>query len=111
MHNVYMGFFDSLREPKIEFRHDISQNALVYFSMFCDNLQIWDRPFSVSHGTVIVDKPAISNKEISLKVFDNRINVFCRTFGIEDTIRKYKTDLDRYLNNGSRLISLGVYEE
>lgn len=111
IHNMYVDYFNNLPQSTKSVKHNILKNPFVYFSLFCDNMQIWDRPFSVSHGNVDLRIPSISHEDVSIEIFDNKIHLQFKSHQIENIIYNYRKGLDEYLKDASKLIVLGITEE
>lgn len=115
VHNVYAKTFNRIWSEKEKIdkqvKHNIITNPFVYFCLFCDNMQIWDRPLIISQGLSQIRKPTISSSEMFISVENNKINVKCISKDISDILTNYRDSLDEYLSNASKLISLEIIDK
>ncbi len=109
VHNMRISFFSKLYNTSV--KHEIIKNPFVYFCLFCDNMQIWDRPYRVNQGTFELETATISSNDISIFPTGNKICIQCITLEAEKIVANYRNDLDEYLLDGSKLISLNISDK
>lgn len=110
IHNIYTPFFNTLSDIS-PVKHDILKNPFVYFCLFCDNMQIWDRPYRLNQGKVELEKATIPATDISVIVTGNKLCIQCITLEAEKVCSNYRKDLDEYLKDGSKLITLNIFDK
>ena len=110
IHNIYVSFFNSLSNEQ-PVKHDILKNPFVYFCLFCDNMQIWDRPYRINQGKLELRNSTVSSKDIAIIPMGNKLCIQCITLEAEKIVANYREDLDSYLKDGSKLISLNIAEK
>lgn len=110
VHNIYTPFLNALSDsPPV--KHDILKNPFVYFCLFCDNMQIWDRPYRLNQGKVELEKATVPATDISIIVTGNKLCIQCITLEAEKICSNYRKDLDEYLKDGSKLIALNIFDK
>lgn len=108
VHNMYVSFFEKIGSKPV--KHNILKNPFVFFALFCDNMQIWDRPFDVNQGRIDIIKPSIPHEDFLFGIYDNRVYIHCKSADMETVIKNYRKSLDEYLQEASKLIVLGISE-
>ena len=110
VHNIYTSFWNELSSKK-NIKHSLIKNPFVYFCLFCDNLQIWDRPYRVNQGKIELNAPSLSSKDISIIPTKNKLCIQCISLEAEKIVSNFQKDLDDYLKDASKLISLNISEK
>ena len=99
-----------IRRDKLTEIQNEGKNPFVFFALFCDNMQIWDRPFDVNQGRIDIIKPSIPHEDFLFGIYDNRVYIHCKSADMETVIKNYRKSLDEYLQEASKLIVLGISE-
>lgn len=110
IHNIYVSFFNSISHENQYIKHDILRDPFTYFSLFCDNMQIWDRPYRINQGKIESKGVSISARNISIICTGNKLTIRCNTSNLKDIVNNYREQLDEYLLDGSKIILLNVNE-
>lgn len=110
IHNIYSSYWKNLM-PNQNGKHDLLKNPFVYFCLFCDNLQIWDRPYRVNQGKMELFAPSLSSRDISIILTKNKICIQCETLEAERIVSNFHDSVDEYLKDASKLISLSISEK
>ena len=110
VHNIYSSFWDSI-SSKNNIKHDIIKNPFVYFCLFCDNLQIWDRPYRVNQGKIELIASTLTARDVSIITTKNKLCIQCVTLEAEKIVSNFRDSLDEYLKDASKLINLSISDK
>ena len=108
VHNIYVQEYQ--KTCGILPDHDLLVNPFVYFGMFCDNLQVWDRDKSINQGDMEWRGNTLYGEDISINIKENSIEIKCRAGDIRASFFKLKEGMREYLNSADKLIELKLFE-
>lgn len=108
VHNIYVQEYQKVCGTLPD--HDLLVNPFVYFGMFCDNLQVWDRDKSINQGDMEWRGNTLYGEDISINLKENSIEIRCRAGDIRASFFKLKEGMREYLNSADKLIELNLFE-
>lgn len=109
IHNLYPETFNGLFNKN--FKHKLQDNPFAYFCMFCDSLQVWDRPQKVNQARRSLKDVRFYGDSFDIILEnDMDITIKCNSKDLESSAKKLKYGLEEFLDGSTKFINLSVEE-
>ena len=93
LHNLYPNVYQAILGNELS--HSLLKNPFVYFGLFCDSLQLWDRVQQIKPAERSLDFSLEGNR-FDLRIWKNQIYLLC-PLSCHEKVRKKCQEMDSYL--------------